>query len=208
MSSKSCSLKCPYEPSTINIQIFNRLHVASFRTQSRLKMANCRGSTSYRGGRSLHQCIQRNSLFSDSGAVEYFISMADQSSGRDSDHECKGMFKKVRPTRPQSFRPAQNDISRSESERARTPLTDFFKIPIVETERLSHAQEKALCLTTLIETAAEKTKKEISKKHRYHSPDRMNRDQWPHIVAPIRTNRSQKNNYKKVEFLILPYVFT
>ncbi len=37
------------------------------------------------------------------GAVEYLISMEPKSSGRDPGHEREGMFKKVRPARPQPF---------------------------------------------------------------------------------------------------------
>jgi hypothetical protein len=37
------------------------------------------------------------------GAVEYFIPMANKGPRRDNNHQLEGMFKKVRPARPQPF---------------------------------------------------------------------------------------------------------
>ena len=37
------------------------------------------------------------------GTVEYFIPMADTGPRGDSHHQLEGMFKKVRPARPQPF---------------------------------------------------------------------------------------------------------
>jgi len=47
----------------------------------------------------------------EKGTVEYFTPMANKCSRGDSHHQLEGMFKKVRPARPQPFWRAERTLS-------------------------------------------------------------------------------------------------